>query len=144
MTKRWIAAVSALVVLTSALIGAPALEAQQTDDQERLVVIWRSADPEIFHSGLYLYTHNAKRFKWFDEVTVIVWGPALKLLAEDEEILARVRKMQADGVVVMADIDAANDYGLQETIRDDLGIRVMILGPFLTRFLQEDARVLTF
>jgi hypothetical protein len=135
---------SVLVIVAAVLVGGGHLEAQQAQGSKRLVVIWRSGDPEVFHSALYLYTHNAKRFKWFDEVTMIVWGPAVKLLAGDQEILVKVRKMQADGVQVMADIDAANDYGLQEKIRDELGIRVMILGPFLTRFLQEDASVLTF
>jgi len=144
MNKRWIAGIAVLIILAAALVGVRHVAAHQMDSPQRLVVIWRSDDPEIFHSALYLYTHNAKRFKWFDEVTLVVWGPSQKLLAEDEEILAKVRKMQADGVVVMADIDAANDYGLQEKIRDDLGIRVMILGPFLTRFLQEGASVLTF
>lgn len=144
MTQRWLAGMSVLAIVAAALVGARHLEAQQAQGPKRLVVLWRSGDPEMFNSALYLYTHNAKRFKWFDEVTVVVWGPSQKLLAEDADILAKVRKMQADGVQVMADIDCANDYGLQEKIRDELGIRVMIMGPFLTRFLQEGTSVLTF
>ena len=30
-----------------------------------------------------MYTLNAKRQGWFDEVTLIVWGPSSKLLSEE-------------------------------------------------------------
>ena len=135
-----------IVIIAAALLGGSALiaTAQEEETPQRLVVLWRSGDPEIFHSALYLFTHNAKRFKWFDEVTLVVWGPSQKLLLEDEEIQNKVAKMQRSGVRVFASIDCAIDYGLEARLRDELGIRVMIMGPMLVRFLQEDYEVLSF
>ena len=43
---------------------------------ERLAVVWRSGDPEVARTMVFLYTLNAKKRGWFDEVTFVVWGPS--------------------------------------------------------------------
>ena len=53
---------------------------------DKLVVIWSSADPGVAHNVCFMYTHNAKRRGWFDDVTLIVWGPSAELAARDEAI----------------------------------------------------------
>jgi hypothetical protein len=143
--KRRSLVLAGVVLIVAAVLGGSGLiaTAQEEEAPQRLVVLWRSGDPDMFHSALYLFTHNSKRFKWFDEVTLVVWGPSQKLLLEDEEIQAKVKKMQKSGVRVLASIDCAIDYGIEGRLRDELGIRVMIMGPFLVRFLQEDYKVLT-
>jgi hypothetical protein len=145
MKTRGLAFFGMLVIVAATLAGsAQVATAQEEETPQRLVVLWRSGDPEIFNSALYLYTLNSKRFKWFDEVTLVVWGPSQKLLLEDEEIQAKVAKMQRSGVRVLASIDCAIDYGIEARLRDELGLRVMIMGPYLTRYLQEDYDVLSF
>ena len=41
----------------------------------RLAVVWSSADPDVAKRVCFMYTHAAKRAKWFDVVHLVVWGP---------------------------------------------------------------------
>jgi len=35
----------------------------------KLGVVWTSGDSEVAHKVCFMYTHNAKKAKWFDDVT---------------------------------------------------------------------------
>jgi len=111
--------------------------------QDRLVVLWTSGDPEVAEKVCFMYTHNAKRQGWFKDVTLIVWGPSAKLLAENTEIQERVKAMIADGVKVEACVACANMYGVSGDL-SALGIDVKGMGVPLTEYLKSDASVLSF
>lgn len=107
----------------------------------RLVVLWRSGDPELFHQACYTFTLNAKRFRWFEEVTLYVWGPSEKLLLEDKEIQAKIAKMRKAGVEVIAEIDPAIEYDIELELRKV--VPVTILSQRLVEHLKSGARILT-
>ena len=109
--------------------------------EERLVVIWSSGDPEIAHKVCFMYTHNAKRQGWFEDVTLIVWGPSAALLAHDALLQQRIREMIADGVVLEACKACADSYGVGDDLAA-LGIDVTYMGVPLTEMLKEGRRVL--
>jgi len=139
----------------SIVLGATALSAvavasvlaggSHTADAERsrLAVVWSSGDPEVAYRVCFMYTHNAKKQGWFDEVLLVVWGPSSRLLAADKDLQAAVKAMMADGVQVQACVACANSYGVSDRLRD-LGIEVRGMGPPLTEMLKSDWRVLTF
>jgi hypothetical protein len=52
---------------------------------EKLVVLWTSGDPEVAKKMVFMYTYNAKKHGWWEDITLVVWGPSAKLLAEDKE-----------------------------------------------------------
>jgi len=110
---------------------------------DKLVVIWSSADPGVAHNVCFMYTHNAKRRGWFDDVTLIVWGPSAELAARDEAIGARIREMIADGVAVEACKACSDSYGASDALTE-LGVDVSYMGIPLTNYLKEGCRVLTF
>jgi hypothetical protein len=123
---------------------APAGAAQGKDmDKTRLAVIWSSSDPEVAHRVCFMYTHNARKLGWFDEVTLIVWGPSSKLLSEDASLQEEVKAMAADGVTLVACLACADSYGVTDKLRA-LGIDVKYMGVPLTEMLQSDWKVLTF
>ena len=109
----------------------------------RLAVIWSSGDPMIAHKVCFMYTHNAKRRGWFDEVTLIVWGPSAELLTRDASLQEAIKAMKADGVVLEACKACSDSYGASETLTE-LGIDVKYMGVPLTEMLQGDWQVLTF
>jgi hypothetical protein len=111
--------------------------------QDKLVVLWTSGDPEVAEKVCFMYTHNAKLQGWFDEVTLIVWGPSAKLLSENTEIQERVKAMIADGVKVEACVACANMYGVSGDL-SALGIDVKGMGVPLSDYLKSDAKVLSF
>lgn len=109
----------------------------------RLAVLWTSGDPEVATRVAFMYTLNAKNQGWFDEVTLIVWGPSAKLLAENAELQEAVAEMAAAGVDVVACRACADSYGVAESL-EDMGIEVKYMGQPLTEMLKGDWKVLTF
>lgn len=109
----------------------------------RLAVLWTSGDPEVATSAAFMYTLNAKRQGWFQEVTLIVWGPSAALLAENGRLQASVATMQEVGVETVACRACAEGYGVTEAL-EELGIEVKYMGRPLTDMLLGDWKVITF
>lgn len=120
------------------------IRAQEPATQSsRLAVLWTSGDPEVAHRVCFMYTDNAKKQKWFDEVTLIVWGPSARLLAGDKDLQAKIKGMIADGVKVQACQACADSYGVTEQLRS-LGIEVKYMGKPLTDYIKQGWYTLTF
>ncbi len=142
LKKSAVVLLAAIVVgmaVGTILLSADAAEAPK----DQLAVLWTSGDAEVAHKVCFMYTHYAKKQKWFDDVTLIVWGPSSKLLAGDKELQAKVKAMIADGVKVQACKACADMYGVSDTL-SNIGIEVKYMGQPLTRMLKADWEVLTF
>jgi hypothetical protein len=127
-------------------IGASGPVSSAEDDQPtgKLMVVWTSADPDVADKVCLMYTHAAKAYGWFAEVTLVVWGPSQRLLVGDPAIQAKVRAMQEDGIVVEACIACARKLELVEEL-EELGIEVKGMGVPLTGALKDpDTELLTF
>jgi hypothetical protein len=123
---------------------AVAVEAEnETGSPSRLAVLWTSGDREVALKVAFMYTLNAKRQGWFDEVTLIVWGPSSQLLSGDAELQAQVQGMAEAGVEVVACKACADLYGVSEVLAG-MGIDVKYMGRPLTDMLQGDWKVITF
>lgn len=131
--------ISLLAVFTPLNIAAKDSE----NENSKLAVLWTSGDPDVAHRMALMYTHRAKQVKWFDEVTLIVWGPSQRLLVGDKDLQSKVKAMQKDGIIVEACIACAMGYGIVEELRG-LGIPVKGMGQPLTDYLKSDWKVLTF
>ena len=133
----------AVILTLSLVIGPGARSADQPAPKQKLAVLWTSGDPDVAHRVCFMYTHNAKKQGWFDEVRLIVWGPSARLLAGDQDLQTEVQQMMKDGVQVQACIACADSYGVSDVIRK-LGIEVKGMGRPLTDILQSDSKLLTF
>jgi hypothetical protein len=130
-----------LVCLAWAPVGAQEKGAEPTG---RLMVVWTSGDPDVADKVCLMYTHAAKAYGWFAEVTLVVWGPSQRLLVGDPSIQAKVKAMQEDGVVVEACIACARKLELVEEL-EALNIDVKGMGVPLTEALKDpETEVLTF
>jgi len=109
----------------------------------RLGVLWTSGDRDVALKMVFMYTLNAKRRAWFDEVQLIVWGPSSKLLSVDEELQREVAQMREAGVELVACKACADSYGVSEKI-EELGVEVKYMGQPLTEMLKGDWVVTTF
>ena len=115
----------------------------QSKKPDKLGVLWTSGDPDVAHKVCFMYTLNAKKQAWFDEVNLIVWGPSSRLLAGDKDIQAKVKEMQQAGVVVEACQACADSYGVSGKLRQ-LGIEVKYMGVPLSNMLKSDYKMLNF
>ena len=110
---------------------------------KKLAVLWTSADKAVAEKMVYMYTYNAAKQKWWDEVIFIVWGPSSKLLSEDKDLQDYLQKMKEVGIKLYACKACADMYGVSDKL-EQLGIEVKYMGQPLTEYLQSDYKVITF
>ncbi len=139
--KPFILLFASILTLNFSSIMSQSEKAENNND--KLVVVWTSDDPYVAERVALMYTHAAKTAGWFNEVTLIIWGPSAKLTAENLKIQKKLKAMQKDGVVIEACIACATEYGIVEDIKK-LGFEVKAMGKPLTDYLKSGAKVLTF
>jgi len=131
-----------MILIISSFVPTAIAQEEKTTPS-RLAVLWTSGDPDVAHRVAFMYTHNAKKAGWFDEVTFIVWGPSQRILIGDKDLQAKVKAMQDDGILVEACIACAMSFGIVEELKA-LGLPVRGMGPPLTNYLKNGWKVLTF
>jgi len=134
------------LVLTVMLVANYVTLAQEKPATEvsKLMVLWTSDDPMVAERVALMYTGVAKQFGLFEDVSVIIWGPSAKLVAENAEVQAKLKDMMEKGVKLNACISCSNMYGVTDQLKA-LGINVDIMGAPLTNALKAaDTAVLTF
>lgn len=117
------------------------MENKSKNDQ--LVVVWSSADKDVAISMVFMYTYNSKLKGWWDDVTLIIWGPSSKLLSEDKELQDYVKKAQDIGVKFQACRKCSDMYDVTEKL-EALNIEVIYMGEPLTDYLKSGCKVITF
>jgi len=133
-----------LLVFTSG--SAKLLNAQETSlntPSDTLVVLWSSGDPEVAEKACLMYTGAAKKFGWFKEVILIVWGPSEKLLAENSKRKDKIATMKKDGVIVEACIACSNMYGVTDELKV-CEVDVKGMGIPLSRYLKRGYKIISF
>ena len=117
-------------------------EKTELANNEKLVILWTSGDREVALKMVFMYTLNSKKFKWWDDITLVVWGPSAKLLSEDKELQELIKKSNDAGIVLKACKGCADQYGVSEKLQE-LGIEVKYMGE-LTNYIKEGRHILTF
>lgn len=112
-------------------------------EKDGLLVVWTSGDREVALNMVFMYAANARKHEWWDEVTLLVWGPSQKLLTEDRELQDKLAEMVELGVEVAACKACADRYAAGEVL-ESLGIEVFYTGQFLTDWISSAGRVITF
>jgi len=143
----------AMVVSTAMFAQPLAAQAQEADvvqkeqlrPEDKLVVVWTSGDRDVALKMVFMYTYNAStdRFGWWQDITLVVWGPSSKLLSEDAELQEVVGKMKKAGIRLEACKACADMYEVSDSLHE-LGVDVKYMGDVLTGYIKEGRHVLTF
>ena len=132
-----------LIVTAVAFMFTNHVEAQSAKSgNEKLVIVWSSADRDVALNMVFMYTTTSKQLGMWDDITLVVWGPSAKLLAEDQELQVHIKKMIDAGVVVKACKLCSDNYGVSGKL-EELGIIVKYMGE-LTNYIKEGRNILTF
>ncbi len=125
--------------------AAPATEKQQLRPEDKLVVVWTSGDRDVALKMVFMYTYNAStaRFGWWQDITLVVWGPSSKLLSVDKELQEYLTKMKEAGITLEACKACADMYEVSDELTE-LGVDVKYMGDVLTGYIREGRHVLTF
>jgi hypothetical protein len=114
----------------------------EISDKDKLVVVWTSGDKEVAMKMVFMYTFNAKKYNWWKDITLLVWGPSSKLLSEDKDLQDYVKKMLDEGIHVLACKGCADMYEVSDDL-EKIGVTVKYTGTDLTEFIKE-RHVITF
>lgn len=117
-------------------LPCPSHDTTKVCQKDKLVVLWTSGDKEVALKMVFMYTYNAKKFEWWDDITLLVWGPSQKLLTEDNELQEYVKKMIENGIEVLACKGCADQYEISEKL-EEIGVTVRYTGKDLTNFIKE-------
>ncbi len=92
---------------------------------------------------VFMYMNASPRAGWWEDITLIVWGPSAKLLCEDAELQEYIGKMAENGITIKACRACADMYGVAEKL-ESFGMPVKYMGTELTSYIKEGRHVLTF
>jgi hypothetical protein len=140
-TKIVLTILTAFIFIST--IKAMAQQEKPANTADKLVIVWTSDDPYLAERMVLMYAHAAKTAGWFNEVTLIIWGPSAKMVSENLKIQEKLKAMQKDGVKIQACIACASAYDVVEDLKK-LDFEVKGMGKPLTDYLRSDAKVLTF
>ncbi len=111
--------------------------------ENKLAVIWSSADREVALSNVFMYTKNSKLRGWWPTVRLVVWGPSAKLLCQDQELQEELELLKDAGVELQA-CKACSDMHRVSDQLEAMGIEVKYMGVPLTEMLQGGWTCLTY
>lgn len=108
----------------------------------KLHVLWTSGEKETALNMVFMYTLNSMKNDWWDEITLLIWGAASRLSAEDPEIQERIRSAKQAGIRVVACKRCLENLDLVAPL-EALGVEVFYTGTLLTEWLQSGVKLLT-
>lgn len=110
---------------------------------QKVVLIWSSRDKEVALNLVFMYAKNARLQEWWQEVTLVIWGPSAQVITEDQDLQKELKALQEAGVEVLACKACADRYGTSAALKE-MGVRVIYMGQPLTAYLKSGTPVLTF
>lgn len=119
----------------------PEPQMEEIPASEKLVVLWTSGDKEVAEKMVLMYTFNSKRFDWWKDITLVVWGPSQKVLVENKDIQDYVKKIMDQGTAVKACKGCSDMYEISDQL-EKLGVEVKYMGE-ITDYMKEGRHVLT-
>lgn len=108
-----------------------------SNEKNKLLIVWSSGEVEVAKKLILLYGSVMLERKYWDEATIMVWGPSARLLAENKELQKQMLVVQKTGVKFNACVVCAEDYGVTHELKS-LGIDLIHTGEMLTSALQSD------
>lgn len=110
----------------------------------KLLIVWSSGEKDVATKLILLYGSVMLERKYWDEATIMLWGPSAKLLSQDLELQQKVKDVQSTGVKFNACVVCTDDYQISAKI-ESLGIELIHTGEMLTSALKsDDIKVITF
>ena len=112
------------------------------ENSDHVYILWTNADILTSDKMVMMYATNSMLSKWWESVTVIIWGATAKLVAENEQIQTRIRLAQQAGVKFSACKACTDQLGTTDVLLG-LGIEVIYWGEDLTKILKNGEKLLT-
>jgi len=139
----WLVAAGCTVKKTSPGQALPGNGINAVPNPKNIVLLWASSDPEVASKTVFPYAMNARANGWFENVTIIIWGPSVRTLTRDSSLQHEIRTMKKIGIVLEACKSCSDSYQVSGQL-EALGVDVKYMGKQLTDYIQAGSCILTF
>lgn len=109
---------------------------------DKLNILWTSGDPDTFTKMVAMYAGASMKNKWWDAVSITIWGASARLIAEREDVREALAKTRDRGVELRACRACAEQLGV-DGLLEEMGVTVEYMGEPLTEMLKSGAKLLT-
>lgn len=128
-------------VLLSAVVeaqeGSPCSATKKVKEvpMESVTILWSSGDPDVFHNCILPYSaYSCEKHCWKD-VTLIMWGPSVRLLSENVDLQVDLGELISKGLKVKACEIAAQRYHVKNQL-ERIGVEVKSVSDEVTQGLK--------
>lgn len=112
------------------------------NNSDQLYILWTSKDEETFDEMVYMYARHSKKFNWWNEITLVIWGASAKLAGSDDLVQLKLKELIEDGINVEACKACADDLGVSDQL-SSIGVEVKYWGQPLTSILKSGEKLIT-
>jgi hypothetical protein len=109
---------------------------------DTLVILWISADGREAADMAFQYARDSLLKGWWKQVELLIWGPSVELLCENEDVQTQVAMLSHVGVNITACVACAVQYRAVEALAR-LGVQADGTGEKLTALLKSGAGLMT-
>ena len=109
---------------------------------DSLGVLLVTRDKEAMMNMAFMYAKNSKLRDWWNNVSLIIWGPSGPVIVEDAELQKELKALKDAGVELLACKACSDRYGISPALTA-LGFDVKYMGEPLTQLLKSGVSVLT-
>ncbi len=111
-------------------------------NNNELNVLWTNADPITSEHMVLLYSINAKKRGWFDQVNLIIWGSTSALVVDNPTIKELVLKAIKEGLNVVGCLHCAQQLGKEKALTE-MGVKLSYMGQPLSDIIKNKENLLT-
>ncbi len=108
-----------------------------------LHILWTDSNPVTSEHMVLMYATNSMLNRWWDKVTVILWGDVQRLVTENEAVRLKMKLAEQAGVEFSACVSCSRNLGLTEKL-EEMGIENVRWGERISLLMQEGRHLLSF
>ena len=106
--------------------------------EEDFTFLWTSSNENVLNDYISSYSKKLNQNPKWEDVTLILWGPAVKTLSQDKALLAELASLHQRGIEVKVSKTSAKKYEVAKEL-NDIGVRLGNARKELTADLRGDA-----
>ena len=110
---------------------------------DKLLIVWSSGDAEVAKKMVLLYSSVILPRGYWERAHLMIWGPSIKLLAENQELQTMLAKVRQTGVELSCCVVCSDEYGVTGQL-EAMGVEAIHTGELMTEALKTDWKVVTF
>lgn len=114
---------SGLMVQAQSGIPDKALQQIETRENKAITVMWSSPVPKVFENCITPFCKFSGQEDNFKEVTLFIWGPAIEVLKDNQDLQDNLVNLMSKGVDVKACESACEKHNIAQDMAQ-LGVKL--------------------